>query len=129
LKKNSPLKNYDLSNLFFCDKYLLALIYILGEVDRKTIIEIIKNIKEYKSDEEKEKQIATIDASLFTLLRTRKISIRDNNYILNQKGRSQLYNEYNFKFIKEYLDVTSLKMIELKLRKKGYTGYLDSVFG
>lgn len=130
LKKNSNSKiSYDLSNLFFCDKYLLALLYVLGEVDRKTIIEIIKNIQRKSNEEEKEKQIATIDASLHTLMRDKRIKFKDNYYVLDTKGRNQLYGEYHFSFIKEFLDTNSFKMLELKLSKKGYTGYLDSIFG
>lgn len=121
--------NHNLLNLFFSDKYLLALFYVIGKTTRKMIIEIIKHIVSLHGSKDKELIISTIDASLHTLLNSRKINRNGNYYLLSENGREQLYGEYPPQFIYSELDRLSLKMINLNSRSTGYTGYLESNLG
>lgn len=116
-KVSKKMESHDLLNLFFCMKFLLALFYVLNDVKRKEIIEIIKDMNIASSEEEKENMISTIDASLQTLLKEKKVKNQGGIYFLSDKGRKQLYKEYPPEFVYTKLDILSYKMLHLKLGK------------
>jgi hypothetical protein len=113
IKKENTVKNYSLTNPIFAERFLLAILYTHGEISRRILIEIIKQI----NNKNKEEIIAILDASLATLLHHKEVKFDSDYYSLSNKGIFRLESEYPPYIIHGKLDKFRINMLNLKLRK------------
>ncbi|HHK5601567.1 TPA: retron St85 family effector protein [Bacillus tropicus] len=117
IKKNNGISNYDISNPIFAERYVLALLYVLDNINRLNIIDIIKTIK--NDSDEKEKIISIVYSALSTLSQKRELNFNfnDKSYSLSTKGKERLKNEYTQHFIHQNLDILRIKVLNFQLRR------------
>lgn len=113
IKKTSKIKS-NLTNPIFAERYLLSLLYVLGNATKKDIINIIKTFEDLGDNIQK--SITIVDSSISMLLKRRMIS-NYPHYQLTQNGRGKLLRELEEKFVYNELDRLRLDMINLSLRK------------
>ncbi|HDR6390229.1 TPA: hypothetical protein QCU93_005630, partial [Bacillus cereus] len=116
-KKNNGISNYDISNPIFAERYVLALLYVLDNINRLNIIDIIKTIKD--NSNEKEKIISIVYSALSTLSQKRELNFNfnDKSYSLSTKGKERLKKEYTQYFIHQNLDILRIKVLNFQLRR------------
>lgn len=117
IKKNNGISNYDISNPIFAERYVLALLYVLDNINRLNIIDIIKTIKD--NSNEKEKIISIVYSALSTLSQKRELNFNfnDKSYSLSTKGKERLKKEYTQYFIHQNLDILRIKVLNFQLRR------------
>lgn len=107
----------DLNNPLFSEKYLLTLLYAFGSLERKQIINIIKEIGIGKNKDEINYYITLVDCALGILSSNKQILKDSNHFYLSNEGRNRIFTEFSPKIIHAYLDNIRFKMLNLKLRK------------
>ncbi|WP_257149833.1 retron St85 family effector protein [Bacillus cereus] len=117
IKKNNGISNYDISNPIFAERYVLALLYVLDNINRLNITDIIKTIN--NNSNEKEKIISIVYSALSTLSQKRELNFNfnDKSYSLSNKGKERLKNEYTQSFIHQNLDSLRIKVLNFQLRR------------
>lgn len=117
IKKDNGISNYDISNPIFAERYVLALLYVLENINKINIIDIIKTIK--NDSNEKEKVISIVHSALSTLSQKKELNFNfnDKSYSLSLKGKERLRNEYTASFIYQNLDILRIKVLNFQLRR------------
>ncbi|WP_044880936.1 retron St85 family effector protein, partial [Bacillus toyonensis] len=117
IKRNNGITNYDISNPIFTEKYVLALLYVLENITKTDIIDIIKTLKDEPN--EKEKVINLVHSSLSTLSQKKELNFNFNEklYSLSPKGKERLLNEYKASFIYKNLDILRIEVLNFQLRR------------
>ncbi|PEL51082.1 MULTISPECIES: retron St85 family effector protein [Bacillus cereus group] len=117
IKRNNGISNYDISNPIFAERYVLALLYVLENINKANIIDIIKKIK--NDPNEKEKVISIVNSALSTLSQKKELNFNFNEklYSLSPKGKERLTNEYTPSFIYKNLDILRIEVLNFQLRK------------
>lgn len=118
IKKNSKsLSGNSLTNLLFCEKFLLALVYSFGSIQRKDIINIIKKIDGRRPKSQVEKAITNADILLESSNFVKYSKDGIDSFSLSDKGRARLNRQFGAKFVNKHLDNIRLEVLNLELRK------------
>ncbi|OWV35304.1 hypothetical protein CE489_19050 [Bacillus spizizenii] len=119
IKKSIGIVNYNIFNPIFAERYVLALLYVFGSIQKRYIIEIIKHIDILKDEnqrmqkEKTEEVISIVNSSLSTLSQKKELNFNFNekSFSLTDKGRYRINYEYDPQFIHKFLDFQRLKVL------------------
>lgn len=103
-----------LTNPIINEKFILSILYCLGKLSSKEMINIIKDMKE----DNIESSIIMTKATLSSLSWQRIVSLKDNEYYLTENGLDRFKKLFRHSFLKtmKILDDLRVDVLNYRLR-------------